>query len=63
MPDSNILKFFNENAEEKDTQRTSLKVEFNGVKIEMDVYGKDHTGVKDFLETCIKTASLKSSQA
>lgn len=59
MPDSNILKFFNENSEENDTQRTSLKVEFNGVKIEMDVYGKDTSGINNFLETCLKTASLK----
>ncbi|MFD2012988.1 hypothetical protein ACFSHO_03600 [Acinetobacter vivianii] len=48
MPDSNILKFFNQNTEEQETQRTSLKVEFNGVKIEMDVYGSDISGINNF---------------
>ncbi|RSN77929.1 hypothetical protein [Acinetobacter haemolyticus] len=60
MPDSNIVNFFNKNAEGQDQQRTSLKFEYNGVKIEMDVYGKDNTGMKDFLETFLKTASLSS---
>ncbi|ENX20156.1 hypothetical protein F892_03079 [Acinetobacter vivianii] len=58
MPDSNILKFFNQNTEEQETQRTSLKVEFNGVKIEMDVYGSDISGINNFLESCLKTVSL-----
>ncbi|WP_336937030.1 hypothetical protein [Acinetobacter modestus] len=57
MPDSNIVNFFNKNSEGQDTQRTSLKVEFNGVKIEMDVYGKDLSGINNFLENCLKTAS------
>ncbi|ESK54008.1 hypothetical protein [Acinetobacter tjernbergiae] len=60
MPDSNIVSFFNKNAEDLQTQRTSLKVEIYGVKIEMDVYGKDNTGIKDFLETCLRTASTSS---
>ncbi|RXS92942.1 hypothetical protein [Acinetobacter junii] len=57
MPDTNIVNFFNKNAEGRDQQRTSLKVEINGVKIEMDVYGKDNSNIKDIFDQCLKTAS------
>ncbi|WHP07007.1 MULTISPECIES: hypothetical protein [Acinetobacter] len=58
MPDTNIVNFFNKNIEEHNQQRTSLKVELHGCKIELDVYGNDYKGVQDVLEKCLKTASL-----
>ncbi|MBK0062419.1 MULTISPECIES: hypothetical protein [unclassified Acinetobacter] len=57
MPENNLIQFFNNNTEDNRQQRTTLKVEINGCKIELDVYGKDAGEAHKIFESCLKTAS------
>lgn len=61
MPDDNLIQFFNANSQDNRQQRTTLKVELNGCKIELDLYGKDSGETRDIFEACLKTASTATS--